>query len=198
MVSPTGAQAPIVALPTRAGEIRQIAGGAMRHLGGRWLSDGKRIVFAGAAGSRLRYYEQDAPDAAPRPISGENIDYDRGDPIVISPDDQWLATAIAGEGIRLLPVAGGDARPLPGETKGLHPLAWCGASLLASRPFEIPAHVIRIDLQSGKQTLWKDLVPADRTALSMVAPIRVAADCETYAYSAQYDPSVLWVLGLGR
>jgi len=64
-----------------------------------------------------------------------------------------------------------------------------------TRPGEIPAQIIRVDLKSGKQRPWKVLAPRDRTALGLLAPIRVASDCETYAYTAQYDPSTLFVIG---
>ena len=93
-------------------------------------------------------------------------------------------------------IAGGTPRVIPG-TKGFGPLAWCGnQSLLMSQPGKIPVHVVKVDVQSGKQQPWKELAPRDRTALSMVSPVRFASDCETYGYTAQYDPSTLSVLRL--
>jgi hypothetical protein len=196
MLNPSGEKAPLIAFPTHAGSPQTLASDGIRHIGGRWLPDGKRIVFAGSeSGHRQRYYVQDSSGGAPRPISGENLAFDRGDDIVISPDGVSVAAAISEQGIQLIPVDGGAARPVPGATAGLAPIAWCrDGSLLASRGGEVPAHVVRIDLSSGKQHTWKDIAPSDRTALTMVGPIRVAADCETYAYTAQYDSSTLWVV----
>src|SRR5437763_17133739 len=85
-------------------------------------------------------------------------------------------------------VDGSASRAVPGKAAGLAPISWChDGTLLAFRRGEIPAQVVRIDLQTGKQQPWKELVPRNRTALSMVQPIRFSPDCEGYAYSAQYD-----------
>jgi hypothetical protein len=196
MVNPTGPQAPLLAFPTHAGNARTLASGAIRHFSGRWLSDGKGIVFVGLeSGHRLRYYVQDSPSTAARAISGEHISFDRyGDTIVISPDSRSVAAAVIDERIQLLPIDGGAARPVPG-TNGFTPIAWCrDGGLLMHRPGEIPAQVIRVDLRSGRQRQWKELSPKDRTALSVLSPIRFASDCATYAYTAQYDPSTLTVV----
>jgi hypothetical protein len=196
MVNPTGQQAPLIALPTRAGTARTLAADAIRHFGGRWLSDGNRIVFVGAEpGHRLRYYVQEPGHNAPRAISGENVAFDRGDDIVLSPDGRRVAADVVDQGAQLLPVDGGAPDHVPGITLGLTPAAWCrDGGLLAYRPGEIPTRVLRIDLQSGRQRPWKDIVPQDRTALTLLAPIRFTSDCETYAYSLQYDPSTLFVM----
>ena len=195
MTNPTGPQAPLIAFPTHAGNAQPLASDTIRHVGGRWLGDGKRIVFVGAEpGHRLRYYVQDSSTSAPRAISGENIAFDRGDNIVISPDGRSVAAIVADQGIQLLPVDGGLARPVSGVTAGFTPVTWCRDwGLLIYRPGEIPAHVVRVDPKSGRQQLWKEIAPRDRTALSIVAPIRVASDCEAFAYNALYDPSTLMV-----
>jgi Serine/threonine protein kinase len=195
MVNPTAERAPLVALPTHAGSAVTLAADAIRHVGGRWLKDGKRIVFVGAEPAhRLRFYVQE-PGHEPRAISGENVDFDRGDDIVLSPDGSHVAASFAGQGIHLLAVDGGDPRQVPGQTAGLTPVAWCrNGELLSYRRGEIPAHIVRLDLQSGKQRPWKDLTPPDRTALTFLGTIRFTSDCETYAYSPQYDPSTLFVV----
>jgi hypothetical protein len=62
------------------------------------------------------------------------------------------------------------------------------------RPRTIHAQVLRVDAKTGAQRPWKDLASPDRTALGLIGPIRFAADCETYAYTAQYGPSALFVI----
>jgi predicted Ser/Thr protein kinase len=198
MTRPMDATNPLVAYPTGAGNVRTLASDRIFHSSGAWLSDGQRMVFVGNEPNHLsRYYVQDSPTNTPRPLSGENIAFSRlDDRILPSPDDSSVAASIKGEGIQLLPIAGGTPRVIPG-TNGFSPLAWCGnQSLLMSRPGKIPVQVVKVDVQSGKQQVWKELVPRDRTALSMVSPVRFAPDCETYGYSAQYDPSTLSVLRL--
>jgi hypothetical protein len=158
------------------------------------LSDGPGIVFVGAEpGHRLRYYLQEPGHNGPRAISGENIDFDRGDDLVLSLDGKSVA-AMAGQGIQFLPVDGNAPREVPG-TRGLTPVAVCrDGGLLAYRRGEMVAHILRIDVQSGKQQKWKNLVPQSQTALTQLGPIRFTSDCETYAYSLQYDPSTLFVV----
>ncbi|MBI1789817.1 MAG: hypothetical protein HYR60_19985 [Acidobacteria bacterium] len=200
MLSPTGPKAPLLGFPTRAGSTQTLAGGEIRHFAGRWLPDAKRIVFAGSEpGHLLRYYVQDSPSSAPRPISGENIAFDRYmDPIAISPDGKQVAATIEGSGIELLPVDAGKPQPVPGTT-GFAPVAWCrDGGILMYHPQQIPAQVLRVDPQTGGQRPWKTILPADRTALGSIGPIRFTPDCQTYAYSATYDPSTLLVVSGAR
>jgi len=154
MTNPAGPKAPLMGLPTHAGSARTLSAGDIRHFGGRWLHDGKRIVFVGSEpGHRLRYYVQEGPESAPRAISAENIVFDRfADQIVTSPDGKSVAAVIVDTGIQLLPIDGGAPRSIPG-TIGFAPTAWCrDGGLLMTRPGE------------------------------------------TYAYTAQYDPSTLFVV----
>jgi hypothetical protein len=51
---------------------------------------------------------------------------------------------------------------------------------------EVPAKIINVDVETGKQTLWRELATSIRE-------VRVGADCQSYAYSAVYLPSELWV-----
>jgi hypothetical protein len=163
---------------------------------GRWLPDGKRIVFVGAEpGHRARYYVQESLQSTPRAISGETIVFDRGaDDIVISPDGRHLAAAMQDRSVQLLPVDGGNESTVPGAT-GFTPVAFCGEdSLLVYHSGEIPARIQKVNLQTGALTPWKELAPAYRTGLYGVQPIRVTPDCESYAYSAPYYPATVFVV----
>jgi len=196
MINPRAQPAQLLALPLHAGEAHPLTGDAIEHFYGRWLPDGQRIVFVGAEpGHRVRYYVQDAMRSAPKPISGEDIVFDRSaDDLVISPDGRRLAAAMQNQSVQLLPVDGGPARVVPG-VNGLTPVAFCGdGSLLVYRSGEMPARILRVDVASGRQTPWKELAPASRTGLWGIQPIRVAPDCESYAYTAQYSPSTVFVV----
>jgi hypothetical protein len=54
--------------------------------------------------------------------------------------------------------------------------------------------ILRVEVETGEQTLWKELAPANRTGLGAVQGVRVGADCQSSAYSAQYAPSELWIV----
>lgn len=196
LLNPEAPRAQLIAFPTRAGSTQPFTADDIGHVAGRWVNEGTRIVFVGSeAGHRLRYYLQESPSSVPKAISPENIVFDRyADPIVISRDGKSLAAAILDKEIKMIPIEGGEPQSIPG-TVGLAPVAWCGdGGILIYRAGEIPAQVLRVDLKTGGQRPWKQLVPPDRTALGVLGPIRIAADCESYAYTAQYDPSRLFVV----
>ena len=196
MVIPRANPAQLVALPLHAGNSRPLTSDKIHHEYGRWLPNGKRIVFVGSEpGHSLRYYVQSSPQEPPKAISGEDIVFDRSlDDIVISQDSRTLAAAIEDQSVQLLPIDGGKGQTVPG-IKGLTPVAFCGdGSLLLYHSGEMPARILRMDPATGRQSLWKELMPASRAALWEIQPIRVAPDCESYAYSAQYLPETVFVV----
>jgi hypothetical protein len=195
MVNPQIQPAPLLALPVHAGTAHPLTADSIHHVYGRWLPDGRRIAFVGAEqGHRPRYYVQDSMQSPARAISGEEIVFDRGaDDIVLSADGKQFAAAMQDQAIQLIPVDGGAAHAVPG-VKGQTPVAFCrDGSLLVYRAGEIPARISRVNAQSGAQAAWKELAPPNRAALWAIQPIRVAPDCESYAYTAQYSPGTLFV-----
>jgi hypothetical protein len=41
----------------------------------------------------------------------------------------------------------------------------------------------KVDIATGKSTLWKKLSPPNLVGLLDITPIRVSPDCQSYAYS---------------
>jgi Tol biopolymer transport system component len=186
----------LVAYPVHAGQSRVLTSDAIRHLSGRWLPDGQRIVFVGIEpGKGARYYVQDTSQSRPRAIADVAAAFERdSDPIVLSPDGLSVAAPV-GEGIQILPLDGGASRKVPGAAAGTAPLAWCrDGSLLFYKRNEIPAKVMRLNLESGASTLWREIAPVERTGLVRIQSIRVAADCQTYLYSPWVQADTLLVM----
>jgi eukaryotic-like serine/threonine-protein kinase len=46
-----------------------------------------------------------------------------------------------------------------------------------------PAQLFRLDVQSGRETPWMELVPPDRVALMYIWGARLARDGQAYAYA---------------
>jgi eukaryotic-like serine/threonine-protein kinase len=185
----------LVLLPTGTGESRPLTHDAIHHQGAAWTPDGKRIVFVGnELGHRIRYYVQSLDGEPPRAITPENVSFSNTDPVAISPDGRSVAVAGLDGKIVLYPLEDGAPHAVPNLGKGFAPLRWCpGNSLMVYHSGDVPAKVIRVDPESGKQALWKEFSPAYRTGLGGIQSIRVGADCQSSAYALTYSPSELWI-----
>jgi dipeptidyl aminopeptidase/acylaminoacyl peptidase len=193
----TRAPSQVVLLPTGTGESRPLTHDGIHHQGAAWTPDGKRIVFVGnEPGHRIRYYVQTLDGGPPRAITPENVSFDGSDPIVISPDARSVAVSGLDGKILLYPLDDGPARTVPKLADGFAPLRWCPGnhSLLVYQGGEVPAKILRVDVETGEQALWKELAPTNRTGLASIMNVRIAADCQSAAYSALYLPSELWIV----
>jgi serine/threonine protein kinase len=169
-------------LPTKAGEPRLLAGGKINHSWARWMPDGKGVLFAGNEPDHgVRLYVQSIEDGNPKPISPEGV---HASAFAVSPDGHVVAAIGPDQKGYLYPVAGGEARVVPGLQKGEQPINWSadGRSLLIYRPGELPARVFRLDLATGQRTLWKQLMPSDPAGVQTIGPILLTRDLKTCVY----------------
>jgi serine/threonine protein kinase len=192
----TRAPSQLVLLPTGTGDARQLTHDAIHHQGAAWTPDGTRIVFVGnEPGHSIRYYVQNVDGGHPRAVTPENVSFDDSDPVAISPDGKSVAVAGLDGKMVLYPLDDGAPRTVPKLADGFVPLRWCpdNRSLMVYRSGEVPVKILRVDVESGGQTLWEALAPGNRTGLAYINGVRVGADCRSSAYSAQYFPSELWI-----
>ena len=187
----------LVLLPSGAGEAQQITHDSLYHAWASWLPDSKGIVFsAKQEGHGARIYLQKSITDQAVPISPEGID-----PLlmVLSPDGAQVAT-VGADGLGYLySLTGGPAKTVPGFMPGEQPLQWSadGKSLYLYRPGEFPAKVTRLDLATGKRTLWRSLAPADPAGVSQIGPIVMTPDASSYIYGYHRTLSDLYlVVGL--
>ncbi len=190
--------AQLVLLPTGTGEARVLTHDGIHHQSAGWTPDGKRVVFVGnEPGHRIRYYVQSLDGGPPRAITPENVSFNTSDPVSISPDGRSVAVAGLDGKIVLYPLDNGTPRTVPKLADGSAPLRWCpdNRSLMAYQAAgDVPVKVLKVDLETGEQTLWKELAPANRTGLAGNLAIRIGADCQSSAYSAFYAPAELWIV----
>jgi serine/threonine protein kinase len=169
-------------LPTGAGEPRDLTKDNVNHSWAHWFPDGKRILFsADEPGKGVRFYIYDLATGKSKVISQEGVN---GTAFTISPDAQEIAAIGPDEKGYLYPVAGGDPRPINGINQGEQPITWSGdgQSLYIYQPGELPARVYRLELKTGKRTLWKELMPSDPAGVENIGPIYMTPDAKTCVF----------------
>jgi Tol biopolymer transport system component/predicted Ser/Thr protein kinase len=169
-------------LPTGAGETQSLTTDNINHQWARWFPDGKRLVFSGnEPGRGVRFYSQDIAGGKPKAISPEGVDAQN---FAISPDGQWVAGIGPDQNGYLYPSAGGEPRPVSGMDPGDMPINWSqdARSIYLCRTGEVPAKVYRLELATGKKSVWKQIAPLDPTGVSTIGPILITPDGKTYVY----------------
>ncbi len=173
---------PLILLPTGVGEMKPLPADGLNHAAAAWLPDARHIVFSGIeTGHGIRLYLESIDDGKAKPISAEGI----GATFALSPVGDLIAGTGPDRKLYLYPVSGGEQRPVPGVEPGETPTGWSsdGRELFVIRRGEIPANVFRIDVTSGKRTLWKALEPADSAGIDTVGRVNLSADTKSYIYS---------------
>jgi len=183
-----------VLLPTGPGQPQAVPAASYTYNWGQLLSDGKRILaVANQPGEALHLYVQKIDGAELRPVGPKPL---RKNQFAVSPDGKTLAAVGPDGKIGLYPVDEGAPRAIPGVEAGLSPIAWSEDSrtLFVSRQLEIPAQLFRLDISTGRATLWKKIIPADPTGILTIGPVLVTPDGKYYAYSFIRDLDSLYLL----
>jgi serine/threonine protein kinase/Tol biopolymer transport system component len=192
------AAAPIMLLPTGAGESKELPATGITVDGAFWFPDGKRLALAGEEAQHgTRFYVQDVAGGKARPISPEGIYWAA---FAISPDGR----AVAGRGpdgkTYLYPAdGGGEPKAVPGvlPTENIVAFAPDGASLYVYTYHALPAAVVRVDIATGKRTPWKQLAPNDSAGIDHIAPILMSRDAKNFVYGySRYLSDIYLVTGL--
>ncbi len=166
-------------LTTGAGEPKALTNDNINHAWAHWFPDGKRLLFSGnEPGKGVKLYVLDVASGKSQPITPEGVN---GTAFVVSPDSQWVAGIGPDEKGYLYPVGGGEARLIPGFNSGEQPITFSSDShsLYLYQPGELPARVDRLDLQTGKRSLWKELIPSDPAGVETIGPILMTPDTKT-------------------
>jgi serine/threonine protein kinase/Tol biopolymer transport system component len=174
--------APFVLLPTGVGEMKPVKDDGLNHTSAAWLPDGDHIVFTGIeAGHGMRLYVESLTDGKPKAITGEGV----GPSPILSPKGDLIADTGPDRKTYLYSVAGGEPRLAPGVEPTEVPTGWSadGTELFVILRGEIPARVFRVDIATGKRTLWKSLEPADSAGIDTIGRVNLSLDTKSYVYS---------------
>jgi len=173
----------ITLLPVKAGEPRSLPISDLAIHRTWWLPDGKRIlVAANASGEGLRLFVQGLEGEPPHPITPPGIALGF---FPVSPDGR----IVVGQGPDRLfygyPLEGGDPEYVPGLVAEDRPIRFSpdGRALYAYRRGELPARVIRLDLETGEKATSHELMPADPAGVVEVVSVVLTPDVSSYAFS---------------
>ena len=169
-------------LTTGAGEPKDLTNDNISHAFAHWFPDGKRVLFSGnEPGKGVRLYVYELASGKSQAITPEGVN---GTRFVISPDSQWVAGIGPDQKGYLYPVGGGEPRMINGLNPGEQPITFSsdGSSLYLYQPGELPAKVDRLDVQTGKRTPWKQLMPSDPAGVENIGPILLTPDAKNCVY----------------
>jgi eukaryotic-like serine/threonine-protein kinase len=186
----------LVVYPTGAGQTQQLQRGEIEnYVSVQWFRDGKSVLINGnEPGKSTRFYVQALDGSAARPVTPEGTRDG-----VLSSDGKLILARGADGKYSIYSIASDPsnsaARPVAGLTEADVLAHWSpdGRSVLVYRRAEIPCRLDRVDLGTGRRTLFKEFAPADRTGLLSIREIFITDDLRSSAYTAYYQVASLFV-----
>jgi Tol biopolymer transport system component len=193
-----GARPPLqmVLVPTKSGEPRPIASNGLPLRGIAFFPDGKRLLAVGQEpGHGVRLYVLDIAGGRPRPISPEGIRIRGSKPV--SPDGERVFANGPDGKLYLYRVENGAAELVPGANAGDRPLQWTpdGRGVYVMERKGTAFSVFRIEVETGRRSLWKEIVPPDPAGFGGITSFFFAGDDRSYVYSYQRTLADLYLVG---
>ena len=192
--------AQLVVYPTGVGQPRNLERGALvSYENGGFLPDGRRIVVCGhEAGHAVRCYVQDLAGGAPRPILRGTTN------AFVSPDGAQILITDSTGALSIYPVdgagGGGAPRPVPGTTPDDAAVGWMSdgkSILLANHWWEVPLHIQKLDLATGRREDVATLRPGELTGAVQIVQAAFTGDGKSYAYAVRRMASHLFLVQRG-
>jgi eukaryotic-like serine/threonine-protein kinase len=185
-----GPRTSLTLLPTGAGQGRTIGTSGMHYERVEWFPDGQRILLSGNEPNRpARTFVQYVTGGTAVPLTPEGMDASH-----VSPDQKY-ATVVASGKVGLLPIRGGDLKPIANLESGESVIRWSGdGRFLFLRKLEEPTllKINRLEVATGRKELWKELRAPDPVGVQILQLV-MTPDGNSYAYSFQRDISTLYL-----
>jgi hypothetical protein len=181
----------LVLVPTGPGSVVPLPKGGITQVGNAsWLADSTRIVFSGRAGTNPpKGYVQDITAGEPRAFTPDGVVL----PGRAAARDDGTILGRLGPNWRLFSLAGGKREPVSGLALRDIPLQWSadGRSVYAvtavdpARGRSPAVDVFRVELRTGRRTLWKTLSPPDPVGVeTLPGNVVITQDGSAYCYSS--------------
>jgi Tol biopolymer transport system component len=183
----------LVLYPTGPGQPRKIdRGGLVSYETAVLFKDGRRVLVCGhETGHGVRCYVQEIDGGKPRPVTPEGTTDG-----FVSPDGRQILVRESAGGLKIYPVEGGAAREVPGATVADAVVRWSldGKSILVAPVWDVPAHVEKLDLATGRREPFATLGPTDLTGALQIAPVVIGDDGRSHAYTVRRIASHLFLM----
>ena len=187
----------LVLYPTGPGETLHIDRGNIEfYQFAKLFPDNKSVMFCGSEpGHPPRCYRQEIVGGAARPLTPSGFSR-----AFVSPDGTLLAAQGSQNPSALIPVAGGEPRPVPSLTTDDTLAGWSsdGRFILVFRQNEVPMTLERVDPESGRREPFLRIDPAEKAGLIGLGPIVLSADEKSYAYGFSRHTSQLYLVETAR
>jgi tRNA A-37 threonylcarbamoyl transferase component Bud32 len=174
-------------VPTGVGEIQKLPPAGMQvssSLG--WMPDGKAIYFAATDGHGWKMYVQDTAGGSAHNVTPLiSVKRNHFESHLVSPDGKLVFTRnVSGQG-ELYPIAGGDARAIPGWSSEDIWVKWStdGHAAYVYHDDKTTGPVYRLDLVTGRRELLLTLAPTDVAGVTSIVNVRMTPDGKTCACS---------------
>jgi eukaryotic-like serine/threonine-protein kinase len=166
-----GSKAAVKILPVGPGEPVTLPTEGMEPGGIAWFPDNRRLLFTG--------------NVSGKPPAFLVIDTMNGSKqLAFRSDGTWA----------LYPLGGGSPTPVPGVGPADTSLKFVDdRTLLVEANGQMPVRVYRLDLATGKKTLFKTFEPSDKAGVSYVRNAVMSVDGSAYAYQYRRWLSSLFV-----
>ncbi len=178
-----GSPSQLVLLPTGPGESKSLPRGEINTYElATWFPNGGRILFAGSRpGQGLRLYTQDLAGGNPRAITEDGVRLNFGN--LVSPDGKLVAAIGPDERISLYPTEGGSPHPIASLNPHDQPVQWSEDRkyLYISRHTNRTMSIYRLDLETERLELWKEITAQDPTGIQSLNHVLMTADGKAIA-----------------
>jgi len=173
-------------LPSGAGESKVLPrSGIQEYYSAAWFPDQKSILIAGERADHApRSFIQDVDGGEARPVTAAGVRA-----TLISPDGKWLAAYGPRDDYFLVPVGGGEPRPIRGLDPRDELIEWSadGNFLYVRGSDETAVQIYRIDLSTGLRKWWQTLEVPDQAGFVGIekgpGAIRMTPDGKSFMYT---------------
>jgi hypothetical protein len=168
--------------PVGVGQTRTLSVPGLFVLRARWLQDGKRLVLLAREGTDtgLRFYLMPVGGGTPKRVSETLI---RPFYFEVSRDDRWVAARALDDAVTLFPIDGGASVTLNELPPQMVPFGWDREGRLWVRSFrDLPARVLRVNVESQRILEERRLSPGDPTGLTVISQAFITPDGKAMAF----------------